>query len=379
MSLDHIKEFISNTLIPFIIRYKFILIIILLLLYLLKYFFANQDQQHDNKNVLRPVQYEIVKYRNIKQPLSLTGEIAAKNEASLSFRVDGKLIERLVSLGDKVTANQIIAKLDPQDIKDSLTTAKSNLTAAEAVLKQAASEEARQKALYEKQYATKAQYDKMVQQLQSANSQVEVAKATLNQAQNRLNYTDLRSDVAGIVTKTFADAGEVVRSGQAIVKIATDEGLDAVFNVPEKSFQKKFTDLSIEISLSYNPNIKASGTIRQISPQADPVTRTFVVKVSLTNPPKEMKLGSTVIGNVISDKGSAVELPASALNKSNENPAVWVVDQNNHTLSLRNITVEDYTEESVIVVDGLKEGDIVVTAGIQSLYPGQQVKLLETK
>lgn len=131
----------------------------------------------------------------------------------------------------------------------------------------------------------------MVQQLQSSKSQVEAARATLNQAQNRLNYTDLRSDVAGIVTKTFADAGEVLRSGQAIVKIAT-ERLDAVFNVPEKSFQRKFVDLSIEVSLSYNPNIKAFGTIRQVSTQADPVTRTFAVKVSLTNPPKEMKLGS---------------------------------------------------------------------------------------
>ncbi|XVN43633.1 MAG: efflux RND transporter periplasmic adaptor subunit [Candidatus Rickettsia vulgarisii] len=245
-----------------------------------------------------------MKSKNITQPLLLTGEIAAKNETSLSFRVDGKLIERSVSLGDKVTANQIIAKLDPQDIKDSLTTAKSNLTAAEAVLKQASSKEARQKALYEKQYATKAQYDKVVQQLQSAKSQVEAAKATLNQVRSRLNYTDLRSDVAGTVTKTFADAGEVIRSGEAIVKIATDEGLDAVFNVPEKLFQRKLKDLPIEVSLSYNPSIKASGIIRQVSPQADPVTRTFIVKVLLTNPPKEMKLWSTVIGSVISDDGS---------------------------------------------------------------------------
>lgn len=379
MSLDHIKEFIYNSLISLIIRYKFIIIAILLLFCLLKYFSANHDHQDTNKNVLRPVQYEIVKYKNISQPLSLTGEIAAKNEASLSFRVDGKLIERLVSLGDKVAANQIIAKLDPQDIKDSLTTAKSNLAAAEAVFKQATSEEARQKALYDKQYTTKAQYDKVVQQLQSAKSQVDAANASLNQAQSRLSYTDLRSDVAGIVTKTFADAGEVVKSGQAIVKIATDEGLDAVFNVPEKLFQKKFKDLSIEVSLSYNTNIKALGTIRQVSPQADPITRTFTVKVSLTNPPKEMKLGSTIIGSVASDGGLAVELPASSLNKSNGHPAVWVVDPNNHTLSLRNITIDDYTQESVIVTDGLKDGEIVVTAGIQSLYPTQKVKLLEAK
>lgn len=331
------------------------------------------------ENTIRPVRYARVEYKRINQPLSLTGEIAAKNNVALSFRVDGKMTERLLSLGDKVVAGQVVARLDPQDIKDSLTSAQSNLAAARSELTQAARTEARQKALLSKDVTTQARYDDALQQLQSAQAKVESTEAALNQAQNRLEYTDLRADTSGVVTSVEVDAGEVVKAGQAIMRIATDEGIDAVFNVPEKILQSKPQKFHIEVSLSYNPKIKTTGFIREVSPQADSVTRTFVVKVGLIDPPPAMKLGSTVTGSVIVHEGLAVELPVMSLNRSNNGPAVWIIDQTNHTVSLQDVEVEGYTTDSVIISKGLQDGDLVVTAGVQSLYIGQQVKLLEVE
>ncbi len=339
----------------------------------------NERPRQDEPDLIRPVRTTKAQHKISGQSLSLTGQILAKNEIDLSFRMDGKLIKRLVSVGDTVTPGQIIACIDPQDAKDNLISARSNLTWAQATLTQATSNEARQKILLSKGVITNAKYEDAITQLQSAQAKVEGANASLNQAQNRLEYTDLRVDVAGIVTAIKAEAGEIVKAGQVVISVATNEGRDAVFNVPEQLFQDKSINrnpLSVEVSLSHDPNIKTVGIVREIAPQADPVTRTFTVKIGLTNPPSALKLGSTVTGSVTLNKGSAIELPAMSLNKSGSSPAVWVVNPDNNTVNLRNVKAIGYTQDSVIITEGLENGEIVVTAGIHSLYPGQRVKLL---
>ncbi|MCP5362732.1 MAG: efflux RND transporter periplasmic adaptor subunit [Rickettsiaceae bacterium] len=340
---------------------------------------TGDTSKKEDEKLIRPVRVVKVAHKIAGQSLSLTGEILAKNEIDLSFRIDGKLIERLVSIGEGVTPGQIVARLDPQDVKDNLTAAKSNLNAAQAALDQATSNEARQKILLSKGVVTNAKYEDALSQLQSAQAKVEGAEANLNQAQNRVEYTNLKVDTAGIVTAVKAEAGEIVRAGQAVMRIATNEGRDAVFNVPEQLFQNKpSTDqFSVEVSLSHDPNIKTTGIVREVSPQADPVSRTFTVKVGLKNPPEALKLGSTVTGSVTLNKGSAIELPVMSLNKSNSSPAVWVVNPENNTVSLRDVKIIGYNQDSVIISDGLESGELVVTAGVHSLYPGQQVKILE--
>lgn len=340
----------------------------------------NERPRQDEPDLIRPVRTTKAQHKISGQSLSLTGQILAKNEIDLSFRMDGKLIKRLVSVGDTVTPGQIIACIDPQDAKDNLISARSNLTWAQATLTQATSNEARQKILLSKGVITNAKYEDAITQLQSAQAKVEGANASLNQAQNRLEYTDLRVDVAGIVTAIKAEAGEIVKAGQVVISVATNEGRDAVFNVPEQLFQDKSINrnpLSVEVSLSHDPNIKTVGIVREIAPQADPVTRTFTVKIGLTNPPSALKLGSTVTGSVTLNKGSVIELPVMSLNKSSSGPAVWVVNKEDNTVSLKNIKVIAYNQDSVIVSEGLENGEIVVTAGVHSLYPGQQVKLVE--
>lgn len=331
-----------------------------------------------NTTIARPVRTIKVEHRTAGQLLSLTGEILAKNEVDLAFRTDGKLIERLVSVGAMVTAGQTVARIDPQEAEDNFTSAKSNLSAAQAALEQAISNEARQKILLSKGVIANAKYEDATTQLQSAQAKVEGANASLNQAQNRLDYTNLQVDVSGIVTSINAEAGEVIKTGQVIMRVATDEGRDAVFNVPEQLFQNNSeSKLAVEVSLSHDPSIKAVGYVREVSPQADSVTRTFAVKVGLTNPPKGLKLGSTVTGCVTLNRASAIELPVMSLTKSNSNPAVWIVNPQDNTVSLRDIKIIDYKQDSILVSEGLENGEIVVTAGVHSLYPGQQVKLLD--
>jgi RND family efflux transporter MFP subunit len=352
---------------------------ILLVVLIISIKLLNNPKKSEDSEVIRPVRTIVIEHQLTKKSLSLTGEILAKNELDLSFRIDGKLIQRLVSIGDLVSVGQTIAYIDPQDAKDNLTNARASLNAAQSFLTLSVSNEARQKILLSKGVITNETYENALSQLQSAQAKVDGANASLNQAQNRLEYTNLQMDVAGVVTSTKAEAGEIIKAGQAIISVATNEGLDAVFNVPEQLFhnENKISNLPVEVSLSHSPSIKTIGIVREISPQADSITRTFTVKVALNNPPKELKLGSTVTGSVNLNQGSAIEIPVMALNKSGANPAVWVVDKTNNTVNLRNIKILSYTQDSIIISDGLENGEIVVIAGVNSLYQGQVVKLLE--
>ncbi|MFK7967993.1 MAG: efflux RND transporter periplasmic adaptor subunit [Rickettsiaceae bacterium] len=252
----------------FINKYTVSLVIILIIGFIIINSIYDQDKVDDIK-IIRPVRTIKVEHKIAGQSLSLTGTVLAKNEIDLSFRIDGKLTERLVSVGDKVSAEEIVARIDPQDAKDNFTSAKSNLNSAQASLTQATSNESRQKTLLSKGVITNSKYEDAVTQLQSAQAKFEGASANLNQAQNRLEYTNLKIDTAGVVTTINSEAGEVVKAGQVIMSIATNEGRDAVFNVPEQLFQNKPSSgaLSVEVSLSYDPTIKTIGVVREVSPQ----------------------------------------------------------------------------------------------------------------
>jgi RND family efflux transporter MFP subunit len=169
-----------------------------------------------------------------------------------------------------------------------------------------------------------------------------------------------------------------VQGGQMIVRIARQNGRDAVFDVPAQLLRSTSSDSPIVVHLTEDPNVTAMGRVREIGEQADPVTRTFQVKVGLTDPPPAMRLGSTVNGSLQLETASMITIPASALTQSNQRPAVWVVDPSSSVVSMRNVEVSRYDPGAVVVSHGLETGDIVVTAGVQALHPGQKVRLLGT-
>jgi RND family efflux transporter MFP subunit len=168
----------------------------------------------------------------------------------------------------------------------------------------------------------------------------------------------------------------VVQPGQPIFTVARQDGRDAVFDVPAQVLRAAPTDAIITVALADDPSVTAKARVRTVSPQADPVTRTFQVSLSLIDHPEAMRLGATVTGRLQLEGGAGISIPASALTSTDRQPAVWVVDPQSLTVALRNVEVQRFDPATATISSGLAPGDVVVTAGVQALHPGQKVRLL---
>ena len=324
----------------------------------------------------RPVAVVTVEPGYLADYLRLSGEIEAEKNVALAFRIGGRLAERAVTVGDRVAAGQVIARLDPSIERNAVTAAKAALEAARGEVATTRNTFERQERLMSQGFTTRPLFDRAKLAQEAAQARFENAEAQLELAQDRLGFTELRSDVAGTVTARSAEPGEVVQSGQTIVQVARDDGRDAVFSVPAQLLESKTSGMSIDVALADAPAVTATGRIREISPQADPVTRTFRVRVGLDNPPEAMRLGATVVGSVRLTSAAIVSIPASALAQSGTSPAVWIVDPAKSTVALRTIDILRFDPGRVIVSQGLEAGETVVSGGIQALHPGQRVRPL---
>jgi RND family efflux transporter MFP subunit len=325
----------------------------------------------------RPVRTVTVERGAEGETVSLTGPVQAKDHVSLAFRLDGRMTERPVNVGDVLAAGQVVARLDPQIQQNTLRSAQANLSSAEAQLTEARLTFERHQKLLKTGATSRDAYDKAQQAMLSAQGQVDSARAQAGNAQENLGYTVLSADAPGQVTAVGAEPGEVVRAGQTIVELARQGGRDAVFDVPEGLVRTGPRDPVVEITLNDDPQVTATGRVREVAPQANPATRTFQFKVGLIDPPEAMHLGSTVTARIRLAAPPGVEIPASALTESDGGPAVWVVDPHDQTVSLRKVQVLRYDATSVVVSEGLERGDVVVTAGVHVLHPGQKVSLSE--
>lgn len=325
----------------------------------------------------RPVRTVTVERAAEGEIASLTGQVQAKDHVALAFRLDGRMTERPVRVGDVVTAGQVVARLDPQIQQSTLRSAQGTLADAEARLTEARLTFERHEKLLKTGATSRDKYDAAQQAMLSAQGQVDASRAQVAIAQENLGYTVLSADAPGQVTAVGAEPGEVVRAGQPVVELAREGGRDAVFDVPEGLIRTGPRDPVVEIALNDDPQVKATGRVREVAPRADAATRTFQVKVGLIDPPEAMRLGSTVTGRIRLAAPTGVEIPASALTESDGHPAVWVVDPHEQSVALRTVKVLRYDATSVVVAEGLGLGDVVVTAGMHVLYPGQKVRLLE--
>jgi RND family efflux transporter MFP subunit len=326
----------------------------------------------------RPVRTVTAAKQEAGTPVIMTGRIEAQDHAAIGFRISGRMIERPVNVGDRIEAGQVIARLEPQNEENALRAAKANLVAAQAALTQARNHFERQETLFGQGWTTAALFDQAKKAATTAQSQVDAAEAQLKSAHDLVSFTELKADAPGVVTSVGAEPGEVVQAGQMIIRVARQDGRDAVFDVPAQMLRSAPADPLITVVLTDAPSVKATGRIREVAPQADPVTRTFTVRIGLTNPPNAMRLGATVTGTLQMNAVPLIELPASALTKFNRQPAVWVIDPSNLTASIRNVGVARFDPATVAVSQGLDVGEIVVTAGVQALHPGQKVRLLGT-
>jgi len=338
---------------------------------------ACQNRDDEAAPEIRPVRAITIADRASSGTLTLIGSVQAQTEINHSFRIDGRMIERYVDVGDTVRSGQLVARLDPQNEESSLQSARAQLTAAQAQLIEAQNNNTRMTDLVAENAVSQAAFDRAVALLQTAQAQVESAQAQVRLAQNRLDYTQLFAKAAGVVTSRGPEAGEVVSAGRMIIQVAREGSRDAVFGVPAQVKDSAEANSQITVSLTSDPAVTATGRVREVSPRADPVTGTFTVRVALSDPPPAMRLGSTVTGRIKSDARIGIEIPASALVRSDGSSAVWIVDPENQTVSMRTIEVQAQNPASVQVASGLNPGDVVVTAGVQALRPEQKVRPLE--
>jgi RND family efflux transporter MFP subunit len=325
----------------------------------------------------RPVRTVTVERSQASVTKTFTGRVEAQDEVALGFRIAGRISENDLKLGDRVKPGQVLARLESQNEMNALRTAQANLAAAQGQLTQARNHFERMDTLLRDGWTTRARHDEASTALQTAQSRVDDAEAQLKTAKDLVSFTELKADAPGIVTVTGPRAGEVVQAGQTIVTLARQDGRDAVFDVPAQLIHAAPPDPEVIVRLADEPAVTAVGRVREVAPAADPVTRTFEVKVGLTDAPEAMRLGATVTGSIEMDATSAIEVPATALTKFNGQPAVWIVDPSTLTVSMRNIDVLRYEPSTVAVSHGLDTGEIVVTAGVQALHPGQKVRPLE--
>ena len=328
---------------------------------------------------------ELVRVRTVTAEMSqfsreiqLTGEIQARIQTNIAFRITGKIVSRAVEIGDHVTADQVLATLDPRDEKSDADNAKAAVASAEALFVQSKANFDRQQSLIASGFTTRAAYDQAKSAFDAATAQVDAAKAALKTAEEQLSYTVLHAGADGIIVARNAEAGEVVQPGRTIFTLAQDGPRDAIFDVYEALVSGRPRTTPIDIILQSDPKVRAAATVREVSPSVDPKSGTVRVKLGLINAPPEMTLGAAVTGRAQFATGEAIVLPWSALYEWQGKPAVWVLGEGNR-VGPQIVTIESFATRELILSGGVKPGDKVVTAGIQFLRPGQMVAVAQGK
>lgn len=320
--------------------------------------------------VIRPAQIWTVSGQGLTGSTTYSGEIKARYEADLSFRVGGKLVARNAEPGDAVTAGQVLAQLDTADLKLNLTSAKASLSAAEADYGNAKAELARVSELRRKQFIGQSSLDAAQAAYDAAAARVVAAKAQLKLSSNQTGYTGLSTDQPGVITAVYAEAGQVVAAGTPIAHIAYAGEREAHIRVGEHTAQSLQTGTLVDIKPWSQPDT-FQGKVREISPSTD-ATRSFLVKISLLNPPETLRLGTTTDVSLPNTTASDTSwLPASALFQQGQQMAVWVLGENNQT-TIQPVSVIAYHEDGVTVSD-LPAGTQVIAAGVHKLSAGQTV------
>jgi RND family efflux transporter MFP subunit len=307
--------------------------------------------------------------------LVLSGAVRAQVQTELSFRVSGRVIERKGDVGQHVEADAVLARLDPSEQQADLNSAKAGLAGAEANWRQAKATFDRQKSLLASGFTTQATYELADQTLRGATGSLDVARAQVASAQDALSYTNLLAGHAGIITARNIEVGQVAQAAQAAFSFAEDGPRDAVFALYETPFSHPPDSESVELELIADPNVTAHGHIREVSPVIDARMGTIQAKVQIDADQGKFPLGAAVTGHARWSMQNVVVLPWTALTSSGDAPAVWTVDPASNRTALRKVAIAVYEKEHVVLKDGLKPGELVVTEGVKLLRENQLVRI----
>ncbi len=305
-----------------------------------------------------------------------SGEVRARHEISLAFRVGGKLVARAVDVGDRVVVGQVLARLDPADLALSSSGAEANLAAAAADRAYAQTEARRYRDLRAQQFVSQALLDAKETALKAAEEKVRALTAQAGLASNQRGYAELRADAAGVISAVLAEAGQVVAAGQPVLKVAKSGEREVVVAVPENRVAELAGAGELAVTLWAAPDKHYRGRVRELAPQADPVTRTFAAKVSILNADAGVRLGQTARVSLKTTGDALALIPLGSVFQRGRQPAVWLLGHDGR-VHLRTVTVAAWREDGVAVKGGLSEGDRIVAAGAHKLVEGEAVRVAE--
>jgi len=333
------------------------------------------SKQEPRPEPVRPVLWMEVKPQAEESLGRFAGNIAARYESTLGFRVAGRISARNVDVGSEVDKGQLLATLDPTDLQNQLRARQGDLARVEAQYINAQANARRQQELFDRGVGAQAALDVAVTDLKTTRSSFDQAKASVQQAQDQLSYSELRTDHAAVVTEWKAEAGQVVSAGEQVVTLARPDIKEAVIDLPAPLAEQLHQDVVFKVASQLEPSINTTATLRELEPQADSATRTRRARLTLADTPEAFRLGTAISVTLSSATQPRIELPANVLQEADGKTQVWVIDMQNQTVSPHPVTVVSRDSDSIVIAGGVKGGDRVVTAGVHSLKPGQKIKV----
>ena len=324
---------------------------------------------------IRPVRAIVLSSSDVDVNAEFSGEVRARVESRLGFRVAGKIVSRKVDAGALVRKGQVLMQLDPQDLQLSQAQALAALRSAETSRDLAKAELKRYQELRSKNFVSQAVLDEKESTFKSAQANVDASQAAYRGQSNQAGYAALVSDVDGVVTLVSAEVGQVVQPGTEVVRVAKSGEKEIVIGLPEDKVEtlRKISD--VHVRLWADPSKAVIGKIREISPMADPATRTYTAKVSIPDSLEEAKLGMTAVVQFASKTATPqIKVPLTALFSEKSVTSVWVVEGG--VVKLVPVTIAGVAGNDLVLGGGVKPGQTVVTAGVNLLKPGQKVKIL---
>lgn len=325
---------------------------------------------------VRPVKVAVVEAGSQGRTLTYSGVVRPRIESALGFRVPGKIVARSVNVGDRIEVDQVIARLDDTDLKLAENAARAAVASARSRREVAKDNLERAKVLLPKAIISQAVYDTRRNELDAAEAALDTAEAQLRQAANAVGYTLLKADKAGIVTAVTGEPGQVVSAGQAVATLAEAGETEIALAVPEQDAGRLSLGQQAKVMLWAGPRVSVVGRIREIAGQADAASRTYAVRIAVDAPPQTMRLGMTAsVALTIDDESAPMVVPLAALTEGEGGTVAFVVDQASKVVRRTAVTVAGIADNGARIAGGLQAGDMVVTAGVQFLRDGMQVRL----
>ena len=303
-----------------------------------------------------------------------SGEIRARHETDLAFRIGGKLVARPVDAGARVTRGQVLARLDPEDAKLAAQAARAQLAAAESDAALAKAELDRSADLLAKKFISQSAFDARQNAYSAAAARVDQARSQASLSANQAGYATLTAESDGIVVSIAAEPGQVLAAGQPVLRLARAGEKDIVITAPESELARFKVGEPVRVSLWAQPKLRFTGRVREVAGGADPVTRTYAVRIAAVDPPAEAQLGMTATVAFDDTTANAYLLPLSAITGDAANATVWIVDPRTSQVRMRKVTVAQFREDGATVTAGLQPGERVVIAGVHKLREGQAVR-----